>query len=158
MGAGKTAVGTALHQLLPRSAFLDGDWCWMLRPFVVTDETKAMVLDNIVHLMNNFIHCSVVDNVIFCWVMQEKAIAGEILSRLDLSGCQFELFTLSCSAEVLRRRLEADVAAGKRQPDAVERGLSYLSYYAGMDSTHIFTDRLTPAQAAEEIVSRLRNK
>lgn len=50
MGAGKTAVGTALSQLLPRSAFLDGDWCWTLRPFTVTDETKVMALDNIARL------------------------------------------------------------------------------------------------------------
>ena len=33
---------------------LDGDWCWDMHPFQITEETKAMVLDNICHLPYNF--------------------------------------------------------------------------------------------------------
>ena len=54
MGVGKTAACQALKRLLPGSVFLDGDWCWDADPFVVNDETKAMVEDNICHLLNNF--------------------------------------------------------------------------------------------------------
>ena len=56
MGVGKTAAGKALAALLSGSVFLDGDWCW--QPEVVTPETKAMVLDNICHLLGNYLPCS----------------------------------------------------------------------------------------------------
>ena len=58
MGMGKTAVCRKMNYLLNNSVFLDGDWCWNADPFQVTDETKNMVMDNITHLLNNFIHCS----------------------------------------------------------------------------------------------------
>lgn len=51
MGVGKTTVATLLHDRIDHSVLLDGDWCWMMHPFTVTDETKAMVLDNITHLL-----------------------------------------------------------------------------------------------------------
>ena len=50
MGVGKTTVCQQLKQDLPNSVFLDGDWCWDANPFQVTDETKAMVTNNICYL------------------------------------------------------------------------------------------------------------
>lgn len=47
MGVGKTTVGKELCRRLTPSIFLDGDWCWDLHPFSVTDATKALVMDNI---------------------------------------------------------------------------------------------------------------
>ena len=66
MGVGKTTVCQSLKRLLPKAVFLDGDWCWDADPFVVTEETKAMVMDNICHVLNNFIHCTEYENIIFC--------------------------------------------------------------------------------------------
>lgn len=47
MGVGKTAVCKALLKRLTPGAYLDGDHCWDMAPFRVTDETRSMVLDNI---------------------------------------------------------------------------------------------------------------
>jgi 2-phosphoglycerate kinase len=44
MGVGKTATCRELQKILPRNVFLDGDWCLDMHPFVVTEETKAMVM------------------------------------------------------------------------------------------------------------------
>ena len=66
MGVGKTTICQQLKSELSNSVFLDGDWCWDASPFHVTEETKVMVVDNICHLLNNFLHCSAYDNVIFC--------------------------------------------------------------------------------------------
>ena len=66
MGVGKTTVCQLLKQNLPNSVFLDGDWCWDASPFQVTDETKAMVTNNICYLLNNFLKCSAYENIIFC--------------------------------------------------------------------------------------------
>jgi len=46
MGAGKTSVCQELKRTLNQAVFLDGDWCWDADPFQITDETKAMVLQN----------------------------------------------------------------------------------------------------------------
>ena len=34
---GKTAVGEKLFESYDNSAYLDGDWCWCVHPFSVTD-------------------------------------------------------------------------------------------------------------------------
>ncbi len=64
IGVGKTTVSKELKNRLHKSVFLDGDWCWDMNPFVVNDETKVMVMDNICYVLNNFIHCSVYENII----------------------------------------------------------------------------------------------
>ena len=66
MGAGKTSVCTELLQMLPRAVFLDGDWCWSMHPFVVTDETKEMVVGNIAHRLGSCLRCSEYQNILFC--------------------------------------------------------------------------------------------
>ena len=55
MGIGKTSVCQTLKKELKNAVFLDVDWCWDANPFQVNDETKRMVIDNICHLLNNFI-------------------------------------------------------------------------------------------------------
>ena len=71
MGVGKTTACKVLANDLPNSVFLDGDWCWDLHPFRVTDETKHMVMSNIVTCLNNFLSCAAIESVVFCWVMHE---------------------------------------------------------------------------------------
>lgn len=44
-----------LRDTLPAAVMLDGDWCWSASPFIVTDETRTMVLDNICHVLSNFL-------------------------------------------------------------------------------------------------------
>ena len=83
MGVGKTTVCQILKRKLPNAVFLDGDWCWDASPFHVTEETKAMVMDNICYLLGQFIQCSAYENIIFCWVMHEQQIIDTLLSRLD---------------------------------------------------------------------------
>lgn len=129
MGAGKTTVCQALKQKLANSVFLDGDWCWDMHPFQVTDETKEMVLQNICFLLNNFLGCSAFEHVIFCWVMHEQAILDEILSRLSLENCTVHAAALVCSEDALRQRLQKDIDAGLRQPDVLERSLTRLPLY-----------------------------
>lgn len=155
MGAGKTAVCRALQGRLEPCVLLDGDWCWDMRPFTVTEETKAVVVDNICAMLGNFLRCGAWENVVFCWVMQDRAIAENILRRLDLTNVNVRLFTLMVSERTLRARLEADVQAGKRERDVIERSVARLPLYERMDSEKIDTDALTPDQIAEIIANRI---
>ena len=94
MGVGKTTVCQILKEKLPGSVFLDGDWCWDMHPFAVTEETKRMVMDNITYLLNQFLRCSVYENIIFCWVMHEQGIIDELLSRVNTCGVEVKVISL----------------------------------------------------------------
>ena len=101
MGVGKTTVCQQLKQDLQNSVFLDGDWCWDANPFQVTDETKAMVTNNICYLLNNFLKCSAYENIIFCWVMHEQRIIDSILKKLDTQNCEVKCVSLVADEKTL---------------------------------------------------------
>lgn len=149
MGVGKTTVCRALQRRLDRCVFLDGDWCWDMRPFQVTAETKHMVMDNICYTLNNFLHCSAYDHVVFCWVLHQQVILNDLLSRLDTGDCAVHAISLACTEEALRTRLQGDIRAGKRTPDVLERSLDYLPLYDRLDTRKIDTTNLSSGEAAE---------
>jgi len=37
MGVGKSTISKALYKNLENSVWLDGDWCWMMNPFIVNE-------------------------------------------------------------------------------------------------------------------------
>lgn len=151
MGVGKTATSRELQKLLPECVFLDGDWCWDMSPFVITDETKKMVLNNICYLLNSFLACSEFENILFCWVMQEQWIIDELLSRLNNQEYRFVQFTLNCSQNALTERIEDDIQKGAREPESVARSLSYLSRYALLHTVKIDVSDITAEQAAKKV-------
>ena len=153
MGVGKTTVCQHLKKELNNSVFLDGDWCWDASPFQVTDETKRMVLDNICYLLNNFIHCSVYENIIFCWVMHEQAIIDEILSRLDTEKCIIKIISLTADETNLKSRLEADILKGIRTPDVTERSMARNEMCKILNTVRIDTSGRAVREIAEEIMS-----
>lgn len=151
MGVGKTTVCQCLKRQLPRAVFLDGDWCWDADPFVVSDETRAMVLGNITHLLGSFLRCTAYENVIFCWVMHEQSIVEEILARLPLDGVEVKAVSLVCTPAALETRLRADIERGVRQPDVLPRSLARLPLYAALATAKLDVSDLTPQQAAQRL-------
>ena len=153
MGAGKTTVCRSLTRLLPANVFLDGDWCWDMNPFTVTEETKTMVLENIAFLLNQFLSCSSLEYVIFCWVIHQKEILSDILSRLQTENCSVLTVSLICSEEALRLRLEKDVEAGLRTEDVISRSVARLDCYRDFPSVMLDVSDLTPGEAAARIAA-----
>lgn len=151
MGVGKTAACQLLKKSLPRCAFLDGDWCWDMHPLIVTDETRAMVMDNIAHLLSGFLTCSELQNIVFCWVMHEQAILDSLLSRLPIGGCAVTSISLIAPPDVLRARLQRDVEAVLRTPDVIARSLAYLPKYDALDTIKLDTGAMDAQQTAREI-------
>ncbi len=139
MGVGKTAAGQALKRLLPDCAFLDGDWCWDMDPFVVTEETRRMVVSNAAYLLQSFLSCSVYQNVVFCWVMHEERIADDILSRLRAPMRLFE-YSLICSPEAR---------------NVLERSLARLPNYARMRTVKIDVSARSAQDAARLIAAEV---
>ena len=90
MWVGKSAVCRELLKLLTPGVYLDGDWCWNMNPFRVTDETRAMVLDNITGTLSRFLACPELDYVIFGWVMHQS----ESLFRIYQNAIPAHFFPL----------------------------------------------------------------
>ena len=152
MGVGKSTVCRILRDRLDSCAFLDGDWCWDMHPFRVTESTRAMVLDNICHVLGNFLACPELQNVVFCWVLHEQEIIDGILRRLPLEQVQVRCISLVCGEAELRPRLQKDVAAGVRCADVIGRSLARLPLYAGLDTLKLDVSGLTPEEAAARIL------
>ncbi|MGM9940701.1 MAG: AAA family ATPase [Bulleidia sp.] len=152
MGIGKTTVCHYLKKQLNSCVFLDGDWCWDMDPFVVNDETRTMVMDNICFQLNRFLHCTILENVVFCRVMHQQKIIDDILSRLDTEKVQVHVISLTCDPDGLVSRIQKDIAEGKRDSSVIERTLSYLPLYENVQSYKVSTTGRKIEQIAEEII------
>ena len=155
MGVGKTATCRELQKILPRNVFLDGDWCWDMHPFVVTDETKAMVNSNITHLLDGFLACSEFESIIFCWVLHEQHILDDLMNALNLNGCTTHCFSLVSTEQALVERLNRDIAAGKRASDITERSVARISLYDELDTVKIDVSTISAADAARCITEHM---
>ena len=155
MGVGKTATCRELQKILPRNVFLDGDWCWDMHPFVVTDETKAMVNSNIAHLLNGFLACSEFENVIFCWVLHGQHILDDLIDALNLNGCTTHCFSLVSTEQALVERLSRDIAAAKRGSDIIERSVARIPLYDELGTVKIDVSTISPADAARRITEHM---
>ena len=126
---------------------LDGDWCWHMDPFIVNDETKAMVEKNIIHLLNAYLACSHLDHIVFCWVLPSEDVLNRLVEKL-VGEFELHFITLICSEVALKDRLNKDIERGERSRDIVGRSLQRLKNYESMSSskmdvTDISTDELT---------------
>ena len=151
MGVGKSTISNALYKSLENSVWLDGDWCWMMNPFVVNDENKKMVEDNIIYLLSNFLRNSSLEHIVFNWVIHEESIFDLLLNRLK--DFDFELYkiTLICSEEVLRNRIVEDFKNGRGDRN-LENSLKRLELYKNMDTIKIDTSNKKIDETIEAII------
>ena len=152
MGVGKTSVSQCLKRELPNAVFLDGDWCWDADPFLVPEETKEMVIDNICYLLNHFIQCSAYENIIFCWVMHEQSIIDTILNKVKITDCVVKVVSLMANEETLTKRIMKDVDSGSRGTDVLERSIARLPFYQSVSSVKVQTNNKTVYEIAKDIV------
>jgi broad-specificity NMP kinase len=151
MGVGKTTICQKLKKELSNCVFLDGDWCWDANPFLVNEETKEMVMQNICFMLNQFLHCSSYENVVFCWVMHEQNIIDTILASIDQTNCDTKVISLVCNQATLRERLEKDIQLGIRTSDVVERSVERLPLYEKLKTQKVYTDGKSVSQIVSEI-------
>lgn len=146
-GVGKTTVCRELYRRLAPSVWLDGDWCWMMNPFAVTEANCRMVEDNISHLLRNFLANPSFEYIVFNWVMHYEFIFDLILA--PLRDIPIELFKISlvCSADALRQRMTLD----GRTEEQIALSLERLKLYQALNTTKIDTSDLT----AEEVIAKI---
>ena len=152
MGVGKTVTCRELNKKLENSVWLDGDWCWMMNPFVVNDENKNMVINNITCLLRNFLTNSSLEYVIFNWVIHVEDIFKDILEHLKDLSFEVIKITLTCSEEILKERILKDVKLDLRSETSIKNSIERLELYKDMPTKKIDTGNLSILETVDEMI------
>ena len=134
MGVGKTAAGKRVAERVPGTAFIDGDWCMDLHPFVASHETKAMAIDNILHMIRNYQSCSECRMVVLAWLMDESWVMESLRAGLSAMQAETVSFTLTCDRDTLTERWKNDRSCEWRTDRWLAVSLASLPAFASMEN------------------------
>ena len=150
---GKTTTAKCLVEKLPKTAYVDSDWCRFMNPFQFTEITKQTVTKNMYDILHNYLVCEEIENVIFSysWHGERKEIYDNLISKLKSDEIEFEekIFVLKCSEEENISRAEKD----GRDKTRIERGMkNTFSFYDGYNYSSIDSTNMSMNEVAEKII------
>ncbi|MBR5266204.1 MAG: AAA family ATPase [Clostridia bacterium] len=151
MGVGKTTVGKYIADTYAGTAFIDGDWCMDIHPFVGNRETKTMAVDNILHLIRNYQKCSVCKMVVLAWLMDDDWVYKAITDGIADMGLTANSVTLICRKDELISRWKNDTKCEWRTDDWLDMSIRSLTYFSSRDNCIDTTD-LSVSQVAQAIM------
>lgn len=151
MGVGKTSVGKYIAAKNMGTAFIDGDWCLDIHPFVGNRETKTMAIDNILHMIDNYRKCSVCRMIVLVWLMDDQWVRQSIMDGISNMNLEVNSVTLICDKNELVQRWKNDNKCEWRTNEWLEVSLKSLPYFSEMENC-IDTSGLSIEQVAEMIV------
>ena len=152
MGVGKTTIGKYIADHHPGTAFIDGDWCMDIHPFAGNPETRAMAVDNILHMIGNYRKCSVCSMVVLVWLMDDPQVIQRITDGISAITAEMTNVTLVCSRESLIRRWENDRNCEWRTDEWLNVSLKSLPGFSVMDHV-IDTSDMSVDRIAELIMA-----
>ena len=151
MGVGKTAVGKCIADQIKGTAFIDGDWCLDLHPFVGNRETKEMAIDNILHMIGNYRKCSLCRMIVLVWLMDDQWVRKRIMDGISCMGLDIQYVTLVCNQDELVYRWNNDHACGWRTAEWLEVSLNSLPSFEQIEN-RLDTSGYSVEQVAEMIM------
>ena len=132
MGVGKTTVGKYIAKKYTGTAFIDGDWCLDIHPFVGNRETKIMAIDNILHMIANYKKCSICKMIVLVWLMDEQWVYQKVIDGISDMNLEAKSFTLVCDKNTLVNRWENDKNCEWRTNEWLEVSLKSLSFFSSL--------------------------
>ncbi len=120
----------------------------MMNPFIVTEENKKMVVENIGFLLRNFLNNPSYKYVIFNWVIDNEEIFETVLRNLEDIEFQLYKIILICSPERLKERMIKD----GREEERIENSINRLNSYKNMDTYKIDTTNIGIEDVVNEIL------
>ena len=151
MGVGKTTVGRYIADACAGTAFIDGDWCMDIHPFVGNSETRAMAVDNILHMIDNYRKCSACKQIVLVWLMDDEQTYRRIRQGIEQMQLELRSVTLVCDREHLISRWKNDDRCEWRTEEWLAVSLNSLSSFASADDAFATDDR-NVQQIAEAIM------
>lgn len=155
MGVGKTEISKSLYKKLNNSVWLDGDWCWMMNPFIPNEINRKMVIENINFLLKNFLENPNIEYVIFNWVIHLEGIYDLFLNELKEMEFDLKKFTLVCSEEELIKRVNSDFEKNGRTDRNVNDCIERLRMYQNMNTIKIDTTNMPITDTVDKILKYL---
>lgn len=135
MGVGKTTLGKYIAEKYIGTAFIDGDWCLDIHPFVGNRETKTMAIDNILHLIDNYRKCSVCQMIVLVWLMDDQWVYQSIIEGISNMQIEDKSVTLTCDKTTLLRRWKNDRDCEWRTDEWLEVSLKSLPYFSSLENS-----------------------
>ena len=152
MGVGKTAVGKYIADHTPGTAFIDGDWCLDIHPFVGNRETKTMAVDNILHMIANYKKCSECKMIVLVWLMDNNWVYDAIIDGIKKLELEIKSVTLTCNIATLTDRWHNDKTCPWRTDEWLTVSTKSLEYFSSLNNT-FDTTNLTIKDVAEKIIN-----
>ena len=146
-----TCVGTYIAEHIPGTAFIDGDWCLDIHPFIGNRETKAMAVDNILHMIGNYKKCSECKMIVLVWLMDNAWVYDAIVEGIKKLELEIQSVTLTCNDASLTDRWKNDKECPWRTDKWLTDSRDSLAYFSGQDNALDTTD-LTIEAVAERII------
>ena len=150
MGVGKTTVGKYIADNMPGTAFIDGDWCLDIHPFVGNRETKSMAVDNILHMIKNYKNCSECKQIVLVWLMDNDWVCKAIEDGVSGLGLQLKSVTLICDKASLTARWKNDKTCEWRTDEWLKVSTASLEHFSSLNNV-IDTSGLSIEQIAQII-------
>lgn len=154
IGVGKSSVSLKLSKELENSVLLDGDWCWTVNPWKVTEENKKMVEENITFLLNQFLKNSGFNYIVFTWVLDYENMWPRLAKNLKTKNVSIIRFSLMCEPAQLKKRMKKD----KRTEENINEAIKRIPMYKNQDTIKIDTTNKTINNIVKEIKSIIIGK
>lgn len=148
MGVGKTSICKEINKNLVNSVWLDGDWCMMMNPLNFTETNRKMFLDNIYHLLNNYLSNPSFEYVIFSWVIPREEMMNYLIKKLSDNCFEIIRITLLCADSRLKDRM---LQAG-RDEATIKKSLLYQEAFKSINSLKIDTTELSVLETVNEVL------
>lgn len=151
MGVGKTTLGKYIAEKYEGTAFIDGDWCFDIHPFVGNRETKTMAIDNILHMVDNYRKCSICKMIVLVWLMDEQWVYQKVVGGISDMGLEVKSVVLVCDKNNLIDRWKNDKKCEWRSQEWLEVSLKSLLFFSSLENG-IDTSDLTVDTIADMIM------
>ena len=135
MGVGKTTVGKTIADRFPGTAFIDGDWCMDLHPFVGNRETKEMAIDNILHMIRNYRDCSQCEMVVLAWLMDEEWVISKLIKGAEALRMDVKTVTLACDESQLKKQWKEDSSCPWRTDEWLNISIRSLEFFQSREDS-----------------------
>lgn len=151
-GVGKTTVCRALFRSVSGSAWLDGDWCWMVNPYPgKTDEQKRYVEKAFGYLLDGYLNDPHTQYIFFSWLMHSDFMFPLVTDQITSINYRLHKFVLVCDdRETYRSRMIMDARRQEQLDAAVD-----MNAYRAMHAEAIDVSRKSPLQVAQEIMEKV---
>lgn len=150
-GIGKTTISKEIVKILPNSAYVDSDWCRIMNPFVLNDDTIPVISNNIGNMILSYFNCPIVETVIFSYGFhgRRKEVFKNVVCKISEFPHNFIPYLLWCGEEENIKRMKID----GRSAEQIERTVSQSrKAFDGVTYEKIDITEMSVNRAANSII------